>query len=198
MGSGGHLFVTRGDLTKIACDAWLVPTDAGFGIRRVWRRAGVSRPSVAPEEWGNEGVRVARFGPAERPEEPPEPWLVNVGGNRKTPTEWFMEGVRQFVAEATAAYQGSVSSHGRERHLLALPVVGVGAGGAGALKGDVVQSLIRTLLAATTQTGSDVVLVTHDGPALAAQSARRQVAAEGLELWPELNPVLREAAERLA
>lgn len=28
----GHVFIIQGDITKLACNAWLLPTDAGFGV----------------------------------------------------------------------------------------------------------------------------------------------------------------------
>ena len=36
METRGHLFVIDGDLTKIACDAWLLPTDSDFDITTKW------------------------------------------------------------------------------------------------------------------------------------------------------------------
>jgi len=43
MDGPGHLFITRGDLTALACDAWLVPTDASLAIEHHWV-AHVARP----------------------------------------------------------------------------------------------------------------------------------------------------------
>lgn len=34
----GHLFIMNGDLTKVACDAILIPTDAGLGFTLSWKR----------------------------------------------------------------------------------------------------------------------------------------------------------------
>lgn len=31
-----HVFVTRGDLTNVACDAWMVPTDRALSVRPYW------------------------------------------------------------------------------------------------------------------------------------------------------------------
>lgn len=33
---GGHLFIINGDLTKLACDAVLLPTDESFRIEDAW------------------------------------------------------------------------------------------------------------------------------------------------------------------
>lgn len=32
----GHLFILRGDITKLACDAWLLPTDGVGSVNQVW------------------------------------------------------------------------------------------------------------------------------------------------------------------
>ena len=33
----GHVFVTMSDLTKVACDAWILPTDGLGHVTRAWR-----------------------------------------------------------------------------------------------------------------------------------------------------------------
>ncbi len=35
----GHLFVVAGDVTKLHCDAWLLPTDDAFHVEAGWRGA---------------------------------------------------------------------------------------------------------------------------------------------------------------
>lgn len=109
-----------------------------------------------------------------------------------------MEGVLQFVREATSALRGSSALNGRARHLLAVPLVGTGAGGGGAIKGDVVRLLVETLTEAAAESGVDIVLVTNTGSAFAAaQSARRQLIEAG-HRWGELGPTLTSAADGLA
>ena len=74
----GHVFVTRGDLTALAGDARLVPTDASLVVEEPWRSSVVGLPVTPPHGWSDDGQRVIllqRRGPAE-----PAPWLVNVGG----------------------------------------------------------------------------------------------------------------------
>lgn len=34
----GHVFIINGDLTKIACDALLIPTDGAVNITASWRQ----------------------------------------------------------------------------------------------------------------------------------------------------------------
>ncbi|WP_217922220.1 SIR2 family NAD-dependent protein deacylase [Miltoncostaea oceani] len=110
-----------------------------------------------------------------------------------------MEGVRQFAEEATAALKGAEPLHCRERHLVAVPVVGTGAGGGRAVKGDVIRLLLETLDTAAARNDIDVVLVTGDGRGFAAaQSARRQVVAAGGEPWSGIDPVSADTARELA
>src|SRR4051794_27893472 len=38
----GHLFIIQGDLTRLACDAWLLPTGRSLQIRSHWLRGAPS------------------------------------------------------------------------------------------------------------------------------------------------------------
>jgi hypothetical protein len=196
--SPGHVFVTRGDLTRLACDAWLVPSDATRYVTTSWKHAVPPSPPPAPDDWGSHGTRVAFW--TGTPAGAPIPVLTNVGGHPGTDVAWFMEGVRQFAESALDRLVHTPPLHGRARHLLAVPLVGTGGGGAAAIKGAVVRTLLATLHAVAVDRDVDVVLVTlRDGPAMtAAQSARRQLIDEGLDLWPGLPLDLAREAERLA
>lgn len=197
MSTPGHVFITRGDLTALACDAWLVPSDVTKDVRPRWRDAVPVGRAPTPVGWSNTGRRVTCWPDHEL--DAPRPWLVNVGGNSQTAPEWFMEGVRQFVSEAATALSGSAPLHGRDRHLLAMPVVGTGAGGGQTIKGDVIRLLVATLADIVADTGLDVALVTRDGPSFAAaQSARRQLVDAGVSLWADVDPERTAAAEGLA
>lgn len=197
MTSPAHVFVTRGDLTALACDVWLVPSDVTGIVRRHWRHAVPAGVPPLPEGWSNDGRRVASW--PDHTTEAPRPLLVNVGSHSRTPPEWFMEGVRQFAAEASEALRGTKPLHRRERHLLAVPVVGTGAGGGRGIRGEVIRLLLEALDTAAAENGIDVVLVTRDGRDFAAaQSARRQLVAAGREPWSGIDPVRADAARELA
>ncbi len=68
MVSSGHVFVVRGDLTRIACDAWLLPSNEVRGVADYWLKAlpgvvriaveAVLRDSVVPVDWGSPGHRT--------------------------------------------------------------------------------------------------------------------------------------------
>jgi hypothetical protein len=197
--SAGHVFITRGDLTRLACDAWLVPSDVNRSITTSWRRAVPGTLPDLPDGWANHGERVALWADAEAGA--PIPFLVNVGAHPGAEVGWFMEGVRAFARVAKHHLEGAKKLHGRARHLLAVPLVGTGEGGAARIKGDVVRALVDTLVALADETKLDFALVTPPDNGLgvtAAQSARRQLVDEGADLWRGVNGRLLDAADRLA
>ena len=207
----GHLFVLRGDLTKLACDAWLLPTDECLQIEHPWSgvlqsgrdvpcltsqleelRAGRSNQLYVPQplkEWRNDRGRVLRL--RDWPQCLPEPWLTNVGGSSETPAEWYSEGVRQFL---DAVRQNPPQSRfGRERPLIALPVVGTRMGGAAKKPAEVIHRLLP-ILDEGRRMGLDIALVTFGSTFFSAAQAARS----GDAWWPSLDDRLREAARTIA
>jgi hypothetical protein len=72
--SSGHLFVVNGDLTKIACDALLIPTDGIVNSTASWRAFLADKTYPTFFEFGS---RVMRALPASSKE--PDIWLGNLG-----------------------------------------------------------------------------------------------------------------------
>lgn len=174
--SGGHLFLTHGDVTSLACDAWLVPTDARRMLEDPWRGALPTSLPDLPADWGDTGRRAQRG--MRRSEGDAVAWLVNVGAEPGRPVDWYLEGVRQFVREAAADLAGTTPVHGRARHLLALPLVGTRSGGVMHIKGEMVTGLVRELQTLVEQQSVDIVLVLWTSAALAAGQAVRRAALE--------------------
>jgi hypothetical protein len=173
---GGHLFLTHGDVTTLACDAWLVPTDAFRTLEEPWLSALPSSLPALPDDWSDAGRRAQIA--ARRSDQDPVPWLVNVGADPGRPVDWYLEGVRQFVREAAADLAHTPPVHGRARHLLALPLVGTRSGGVMHIKGEVVAALVRELQLLVRQQSIDIVLVLWTSAALAAGQAVRRAALE--------------------
>lgn len=240
-----HVFVVHGDLSQLACDAWMLPTDEELRVEPNWNVAEILeqvRPS-RPENWSNYGLRVLRVDswPAERS----PAWLVNVGGIRlplcelcrtraalvKCPSDqahlcqtcdelvhqanelaaqhvrqplpdvdWYVEGARQFLHAVAAHLKGTQPRNGRYRHLVALPLVGTGKGGAADVVGGVVLRLLPALYAfAKRERWMDLALVTLKRPTFAAiQLARRRHFEREAGFERALTPALRSAARRLA
>lgn len=180
----GHLFVVRGDLTKLACDAWLMPSDYELQVEPYWLQpepegfldALASLRAQPDDSWtsGERRVRPVPFWPEERS----RPWLVTFTG--REPHE-FTAIVEQFVVEVLAG--GLPPKNGRDRHLIALPVISTGKGGGARFKGQVINILVRDLTALVETVEVDLVLVTHTAAALAAAQKARE---EHGVIWHDL------------
>lgn len=197
----GHLFIVDGNLTKIACDALLIPTDPVFNITAGWESALANRE--IPTSWKASSVLPLDHVPRE-----PWIWLGNIGLRGDAyGFEAYEPVIREFVAKAANALK---SIHDDKRiyhwpkHRLALNVVGSGYGGGSQKKGDLIRGLVGALQQLAMRWDIDIVLVTFgQKPYAAAQRARRQlVSAKNLQqTWrfgPHTNPVLIAEAHRLA
>jgi SIR2-like domain len=190
----GHVFVLRGDLTQLACDAWLLPTDFARWVEPYWLE------SLSPEclncikhavsqEWPDSARTMPVSGV-----DGPQPWLVMMGHNTGT-VDWFFDGVDEFVERVAVSFKGTPPRNGRSRHLAALPLVGTGKGGGASRKGEVARGLLPRLIQAAERHFVDLALVAFDDSSLtAAQRARELMIAQ---VRSELTPSLREALGRL-
>lgn len=172
--TAGHVFVVRADLAHLACDDIVVPTDRFLDVGDHWletlggRRPQLEDLDVDERRWLEQ--RCARY--LGVPDEGPRVWLVDTGGTGKEPIDWYVEGLRH-VLEAIKAHETS-PRYGRERRLTALPLVGVGAGGARAKRGEVI-SAVLALLEQRAAAGDDTALVLwNDRDHAAVQHVRRQ------------------------
>ncbi len=197
----GHVFVLRGDLTTLACDAWCVP--GGFGPGGAWKsslpRASHIEMAAAFDaaNYHEDGVRAVLWPKAVAPDAP-VPFLVNITGQQRGPA-WYVDGARQFVDVAAAHLKIGVERraplHGRAKHLLALPLVGTGGGG-GHVSGEVMRLLLSALKEAAARNDVDVALVLWDDFAYAAAQAER---AKDVDPWFRALPAaFAPAADRLA
>ena len=208
----GHVFVMHGDITRLGCDAWLLPVDGGLHARPHWTRT-VSRitdqwsfpchpegwKGEGPGAWGDPDNRVLMA--QDWPEVVPRPWLTEVG-RFGVPISWYVDGARQFISEAVdwLGQRDHRFLRQRARPLLALPLVGTGKGGARHTSGKMVEQLMPALYEAVSETGVDIVLVTKESADYAAaQAARRKYMRQAVrDPWPELGQDLRRIAETLA
>lgn len=194
-GAGGHLFLVRGDLTRLAVDAVLVPSGwangrLGHVANEAWDRllggALDEQRMVTPAP--TEADRVCEV---RRLAGGPAVWCAHTGESGQKP-EWYADAARLFVELAGAA--GSVLEKrplDHDRPLLALPLLGVGLGGGSHRKGEVVIAFVQQILVAMERVDADVVLVLADDAAFAAaQQARRRVLGDagwrGLEAHVEV------------
>lgn len=157
----GHLFVIDGDLTKLHCDAILIPVDNRFLVTRTWEHllgtSGFLQDVDRPAGWGT-SVRAMPY----RMDGTREIWLGDIGRSRADDS-WYADGLVEFVRRASAA--------GRRR--LAVNVAGSGHGGSAHDKGRLYNTIVPALRSAARETGSDVVLVCWGEQSYAAAQRTR-------------------------
>ena len=183
---GGHLFIIDGDLTKIACDALLIPTDDVFSITQHWeqflRHSGhwdhIRTLQRDPEAgWGDATmVELKRQGNS------PQIWLGKIGEvGDNSDFAAFAAKIDGYIIAALQRYRESGHKsriYKWDRPRLALPVIGTDHGGGSENKGDLIFGIVNRLgeLAWDPGLNTDIVLVTFgDKPYAAAQRARRMV-----------------------
>ena len=188
-----------GDLTRLACDAWLIPTDRDFRISGSFAAAlDVEADTCLPGLSWN-GSRVLRY-PGE--ETTARRWLADVGTLGEEASRYATV-IEPFVAEAAAEIRPQLDDR---PPLLALNVLGTGEGGMEAEKGAIHKALFPALYDAAACHHADLVLVCWGRRAYsAAQRVRRghlqdTCAGDYSSLW-DLGPrgeALVRAARRLA
>ncbi|HET7310156.1 MAG TPA: SIR2 family protein [Mycobacteriales bacterium] len=207
---GGHVFIVHGDLTHLACDDWLLPTDRDLTLTEAWlpvfaddavRRSDRSSPRLAidaPAAFCDGSRRVlpvprdARAAASEAsPVSQGRPWLLDVGDEPDVDPKWLVDGVREWL--------DAVPSDGkpteRSQPLLGLPLVGTGAGGAASRRDEVLAALLPALREHADRSNVDVALVLNDDRDHAAAQAVRRRADE--TTWPFDEAQLR-AADAIA
>jgi hypothetical protein len=133
----GHLFVVQSDLTRIACDAWLLPTGRSLQIRNHWLRGAPASllklvtdsdhacdndPETrdtwffdgklkVPVGWvvrENRSFEISGWAPDLAPN---RPWATSIvvdwRWSSEMKAEWIAEGARQFVERAATALKMS-------------------------------------------------------------------------------------------
>jgi hypothetical protein len=162
----GHIFVVRSDLTQLACDAVLVPTDEALSVSAAWESIVDRVPSPAAG-WPDRPLLLPGPGDEGRAR---QVWLVatsELPGHGSSPAqveaalEVMLERLEGFVATAVASILAAGGPRDRARPLLALPVVGTGEGGLRARPGAVISRLVPHLAHLATEHGADVVVVAH-------------------------------------
>ena len=172
MNAGAHTFVVQADLTKLACDLVLLPTDLGLDVRKHWTILGQPR---RPSCWSNSGVRVTDAIPERGSEHGRLARWVNTGSIPSlAKVEWLLEGVRQALDGAGASVRAKPPLNARARPLVGLPLFGTGAGGFDAVRGEVLDGILAECDAATTRHGYNLVIACRLRSDYAALQARRR------------------------
>lgn len=176
-----HVFVVHGKTELLTHDAVIVPVDRALRFEEHWRELlgdWPSAPATWDEGWGRVGQRNI--------------WLVEVGD---LDYEAVLRRLKLALKDASGTLASSDRSveGGREVPLVALPVLGIGAGGHEREQGKSIKDLMASLLALAPELGVDLALVTPEPSVYAAaQFARRR--ADNAELPDDLE----NAAQRLS
>jgi hypothetical protein len=207
----GHLFIVDGDLTRIACDALLLPVDETWWVETpaFGRVLGMTEPGPAPghpDDWPATGMWLCRSGAIATDGSFGEPdiWLGDIGRSSLPDSSHFAERARSFVSGATAVARERLESHAsvvRRRPILCVNVLGSGAGGKRSQRGELLRALIPALIESSASSDVDVVLVCYGSTMYAAaQSERRRLTEDDDHRlgWEGLEPALRSHADRLA
>jgi hypothetical protein len=138
-----------------------------------------------PYGWGMDDVRTFRLTEMDGR----AIWATNTGRHDAT-ADWYAAGVREFIEAAGPIAR---AANGREIPLLAVPLVGTGAGGAIAKTGEIAAAIIDAAAEAMEGLEVDVAICCFDDESHAAvQYARRG------RQRPDLSPELDATASRLA
>lgn len=157
----GHLFVVRGKLESVYCDAVVVPTDSSFEIESIWD--GVLIDVRRPRQLQNGFTRS--LGEEGRP----SVWYVDVTDNGETNLDALIEHLAFALRDAAAANLDTA----RARPLVAIPALGLRGGGHHGEAGAAIERVMETLEAEAD--GIDVVFVLFsESDYAAAQWIRRR------------------------
>lgn len=208
METSGHLFIINGDVSKIACDAWLLPTDRNLSTTKSFIGAlnasqnleieALVRQNRTSSVWVEDGqerscIRLAIGTEALEP----TLWLGDVGRSRETDLAHFADRAREFVRCAAEDVRSRRPDLGR-RPLVALNVIGSGHGGKRRERGPLLRTLIGQLVDCCQEFATDVILVTWGNVMYsAAQKARRELSVASKVVWRSLPEQLRLEAEAL-
>lgn len=177
----GHVFVVHADLTKLACDYYLVPTDRGLDVGDHWNRFG-EPPRPLPEGWGSDRVRVTTRrqlddGVAVR-------WVNTGSVPDADPVSWLEDGVRQALDRAAEDLQDNAGGrYRRGRPLVGVPVFGTGEGGYAHVRGKVLDMLLRVTNEVVRTASYDIAIVCRqrsDYAAVQSRSARLESSGTAL------------------
>ncbi len=183
MRNAGHLFAFQGDLTRVACDAWLMPSDGRLKIvRRHWCEtnpwplpygAGQARGGAPGASWGDRLVLPASEIAPDH-DDPRDLWIGNVGRRGLTAAHAGRV-TRAYLREALAALDGRERYvRRRERPLLAMPLIGTGMGGGRRRSAAVLEAVVEEAAQFVSAHRADVALVAHSAEDHAAiQGLRR-------------------------
>ncbi len=199
----GHLFICKCDITKIACDAWLLPTYAEKTIDLTWHnqcleQLGACDGSLDAFDVGPDfGDQQKTALPKHWPEHPeyPMPILTVIGSKVKQDIQWYIDSVKQFL-DAYSRQPSCFLSY-RHRPLLAIPLIGVGKGGAGDRVAGIIDELLSFAQDTANERNVDIVLSVFDSIHYTVCQKHRKNLDEQRNFWSEISEQQRAYADNI-
>ncbi|GAA1276041.1 hypothetical protein GCM10009609_43790 [Pseudonocardia aurantiaca] len=198
-----HVFVVPGDLTHLASDAWLLPTDKTFDVRPWWRPSvpdldeRITALGAAADDFRMEKSRALVL--PDWPVTSPQPVLVAVPYGGVTEAEEIAvpltEALRAAAVAARTRVGLRVPTARRALPLVALPLFGSSGGGGDQFRGQLIQQILDIAGLVSCEERVDVALVLREAPDLAQAHAIRRASPQA---WRELDEELVIRARALA
>lgn len=198
-----HVFVVPGDVTRLAADAWLLPTDRTLSIRAAWfTRVPALRRIVTGLGDHAGGLRDGTSHALVLPgwsTTTPQPVLVAVPFDGVREAGQIVAPLQEALRAAAGAARQRVGLRGatarRGLPLVGLPLFGSAGGGGDRLRGELIRTVLDVAGAVARDEHVDVALVLRE-PADLAQAHALRRARTGA--WGELDGALVERARTLA
>lgn len=164
VGPSGHVFVIKGDTRNFACDAYMWASDKALRKDGGWKRAGVDVEHRLDPEIRAAYQAERRFTLPVKPINPlsAEPQLILTAvpyDGVKEPAD-IVPRIREFFEVASLAARDRRSLQRKDSiPLLAVPLFGVGGGGAGPFRGEIFHALYEESIAAAAKYDVDIAIV---------------------------------------
>lgn len=185
----GHLFVAQGDLTRLACDAVVIPCDSRLNVNKAWERVlPVDLPVGDREDWrridGVQGLNGVVPQPAS------EGRLVRafVAVELETTPEEIVDRLWKALIQVAEDLALPVC---RVKPLIGMPLVGTGYGGLDGRRAEVIAKLLDRHRSQPLSV--DLALVLLDCRDFAAVQNQRKASID----WAELDKGLQDRADEL-
>lgn len=202
-----HVFVVHGDLTQLACDAIMIPTDARLSVREHWQgvvpehRELASMPELEPFRRGESLAHPLAPARLAGDEHAPLRILTAVPLTGYSSVDELRPRIRAFIetaAMAITSHRESMLGSGQMRALplVAMPLFSSAGGGGGMKRTLLIDTILEEARLAASEAGVDAALVVHKEADAALAQQRRRTAATAS--WAAIEPRLVDEACRLA
>lgn len=193
-----HVFVTRGDLTHVECDSWMVPTDRTLSVRPYWTEGNPALVEAIKKFTDENFLTGKAHASAVEPWSAAEPIPVftAVPLFGFDDASEFADIIDSFAETAARAVDESDKGDSRPFPLLAMPVIGSGGGGGADVLGDLIRVVLEAADRAAARHLVDIVIVVRSAAQMGLSQRIRRESSQAQ--WVELPAQLKQTANELA